>query len=107
VPFADFAVHALAGHRAEVDRILDCHAALLSGGNNRGGERVLAGRSRLARNDETVVSSKSFTGSTTTTAKKLAPNIKVLFTTGYARAAVLHDKWLGEIHTRTPSSLAS
>lgn len=27
-------------------------------------------------------------------AKKLAPNVKVLFTTGYAREAVLHDKWL-------------
>jgi CheY-like chemotaxis protein len=27
-------------------------------------------------------------------AQKLAPNIKVLFTTGYARDAVLHDRWL-------------
>ena len=27
-------------------------------------------------------------------AQKLAPNIKVLFATGYAREAVLHDKWL-------------
>ena len=27
-------------------------------------------------------------------AQKLAPNIKVLFTTGYAREAVLHDNWL-------------
>ena len=29
-------------------------------------------------------------------ARKLNPNIKVLFTTGYAREAVLHDKWLQE-----------
>jgi signal transduction histidine kinase/CheY-like chemotaxis protein len=29
-------------------------------------------------------------------ARKLDPNIKVLFTTGYAREAVLHDKWLQE-----------
>jgi DNA-binding LytR/AlgR family response regulator len=27
-------------------------------------------------------------------AQKLAPNIKVLFTTGYARETVLRDKWL-------------
>jgi PAS domain S-box-containing protein len=27
-------------------------------------------------------------------ARKLDPNIKVLFTTGYAREAVLHDRWL-------------
>jgi len=27
-------------------------------------------------------------------AQKLDPNIKVLFTTGYAREAVLHDRWL-------------
>jgi PAS domain S-box-containing protein len=29
-------------------------------------------------------------------ARKLDPNIKVLFTTGYAREAVLHDRWLQE-----------
>jgi CheY-like chemotaxis protein len=29
-------------------------------------------------------------------AQKLDPNIKVLFTTGYAREAVLHDRWLRE-----------
>jgi CheY-like chemotaxis protein len=29
-------------------------------------------------------------------AQKLDPNVKVLFTTGYAREAVLHDKWLRE-----------
>ena len=29
-------------------------------------------------------------------AQKLAPNIKVLFTTGYAREAVLNDRWLQE-----------
>ena len=29
-------------------------------------------------------------------ARKLNPNIKVLLTTGYAREAVLHDRWLQE-----------
>ena len=29
-------------------------------------------------------------------ARKLDPSMKVLFTTGYAREAVLHDKWLEE-----------
>ena len=29
-------------------------------------------------------------------ARNLDPNIKVLFTTGYAREAVLHDRWLQE-----------
>jgi CheY-like chemotaxis protein len=29
-------------------------------------------------------------------ARKLDPNIKVLFTTGYAREAVLHDRWSRE-----------
>jgi hypothetical protein len=29
-------------------------------------------------------------------AQKLAPIIKVLFTAGYAREAVLHDRWLQE-----------
>jgi DNA-binding LytR/AlgR family response regulator len=29
-------------------------------------------------------------------AHELDPNIKVLFTTGYAREAVLHDRWLEE-----------
>jgi len=29
-------------------------------------------------------------------AQKLDPNIKVLFTTGYARETVLQDKWLQE-----------